>query len=147
VYGHPDLLKSPEYQTIKASAMEECQLSHKIRQKSVEQSADAKLRKGMKTSLLRTFLFNDLCSRGKVGPVKPLTEEAISLAMTEKLGEGWSQSSVSREFEKLYPGLGIARYVEICGIGKTERNGILNKSADGTTDVDAFSYDEDPIDD
>ena len=143
VYGHPGVLDTPEYLAIKAAAMEERRLRHEARQKASEQPVTARLGTEKKARLLLSFLRSDLRSRGEGGSVEPLTQEQISDAMTKKLGAGWSQPTIHRLMEFLFPYGGMNEYVRHCGLGEINQDGILNRNDDGTTDVDAISYDDD----
>lgn len=147
VYGHPRVIETPEYLAIKASAMEERRLRHEARQKASEQPVTVRLATEKKARLLLSFLRSDLRGRGEGGSVEPLTQAEISDAMTKKLGEGWSQPTIHRLMEFLYPDGGMNEYVRLCGLGEINQNGILNRNDDGTTDVDALSFDEGELDD
>ncbi len=137
VYGHPDVLDSPEYRAIKAAAMEERQLRSVAKAEAARKPKASKDKTKDKNRILIPFLLDHHKKHGK----EPLTVTEISARMTALVGGGWSQPSVSRAMLGLYKE-GMSEYRRLCVSGAILKKGILKRYEDGSADVDAIVEDE-----
>ena len=145
--GHaPNAVRAPVDawdKAIKTAALEERLLRHAARQEAAERPAKCRLKTDAKARVLLSFLIDHHHAQQRKGPMVPLTQVEISDIMTERAGEGWSQSTVQRLMTGvLFPKEGMDEYVQLCGRGKINR-GLLYRKDDGTTVVEAISDDDD----
>ncbi len=139
VYGHTGVLDSPEYLAIKAAAMEERRLRAEAKEEAVKKPKVSRDSTKDKLRILIPFLLDQHKKHG----IEPLTVTQISERLIRLVGDGWSQPSVSRAMEELYPDGGMAEYRRLCISGAILKKGILKRYEDGTADVDAIVDDDD----
>jgi len=141
VYGSPGVLQTSEYRALKKAAMEEWRLLKRLRAEAIQrQRIGGPL--GTKLYVIWSIIrSHHLPKRGEPTST-PMTHQQISKAASPGGERGWSQPTIFRLMNELFPNGGTAGYRDVCKSGAILRKGFINKLADGSSLVDA-AIDED----